>query len=67
MTNKKTGPLLFHLFCVDCQKGWHFENRVAGLFMETIHLAHRRLANNVPMTCGPECANDWEMCKNADL
>ena len=57
----------FHLFCFDCQRGWHFANLNDVLLMERVHIQHKRLSNPVALRCGPECANDWEMCKNANL
>ncbi len=57
----------FHLFCADCQKGWHFKSLAAVLFTEAMHINHVRYGAAVPMTCGEECANDWEFCKNADV
>ena len=57
----------FHLFCVNCKKGWHFKSIAAVLITEANHITHVRFGAPVPITCGEECANDWEMCKNANV
>ncbi len=63
MPNKK----YFHLFCADCKRGWHFKSLADILLIEAVHIDHVRYGSSVPIICGDECANDWEMCKNADV
>ncbi len=67
MPLKKIKLRYYHLFCIDCVRGWHFVSIEDVLLMERIHIKHRRYSNPVPITCGPECANEWEMLKNADV
>ena len=58
---------LYHLFCIDCNRGWHFASSEDAWLIDQVHNHHRRLGLPVAVKCGPECANDWEMCKNANV
>ena len=56
---------MYHLFCIDCDRGWHLADLNDFKLLDVIHEAHRKLANPKKIKCGNECANDWAMVRKA--